>query len=325
MSSSTDTAKARAIRDLRAALALVIAVLAGAVIGYAAVSTAGFRDDRFANTELASIAVPIGGLGLGAVASLLLLRRDGPAYSVHAPAPISGWPGTRFGAGALVFAPLLLLAGEIVRWGHFYFYPDQLAAMVTSPATILTSYSLYTAGLVLMIPAFLALAAMISKDCPVWGFWGATIAVIGSTVRIFQDGISFFGLQLVDVQGLEGATTAVGDTYGAWYVLETLNGSDNLGWAILAIGAYRARVLGWMPALGVSFMLTHYSGVLKGTDLNSLTGALLLVVALLPLGVRLWSGREPIPRPVRWLGAAGIALLLVQYLVTILTGFRSLG
>src|SRR5690606_33934228 len=70
----------------------------------------------------------------------------------------------------------------------------------------------------------------------------------------------------------------------AWYVLQTLNGSDNLGWALLAVGAYRARGLGWMPALGVAFMMTHYSGVLKGTDLNSLTGAVLLAAALVPLG-----------------------------------------
>lgn len=325
MAPSSTESRSRAWLDVRAAVALVVAVLVGAVLGYAAVTAAGYRDDRFANTELASIAVPIGGLGMGAIAALLLLRKAGPAFLVRAPAPIEGWPGTRLGAGALVVAPLLLLAGELVRWGHFYFYPDQLSAMVTARATILTSYSLYTAGLVLMIPAFLALAAMISRQCPVWGFWGGTIALVGSTVRIFQEGISFLGLQLVDAQGLGTATAAVGDTYGAWYVLETLNGSDNLGWAILAIGAYRARVFGWMPALGVAFMMTHYSGVLKGTDLNSLAGAALLATAFVPLGIRLWSGREVIPRSVRWLGIAGIALLLVQYLATIISGFRSLG
>lgn len=315
----------RALLDVRATLALVVAVLIGAVIGYAAVTAIGLRDTRIANTELASIAVPIGGLGLGIVAALLLLRRDGHAFLIRAPAPIVGWPGTRLGAGTLILAPLFLLAGEVTRWGHFYFYPDQLSAMVNAHTAILVSYSLYTAGLVLMIPAFLALAAMISRQCPVWGFWGGTIAVVGSAVRIFQEGISFLGLQLVDAQGLSTATAAVSDTYGAWYVLETLNGSDNLGWAILAVGAYRARVLGWMPALSVSFMMTHYSGVLKGTDLNSLTGAVLLAAALVPLGMQLWSGREVIPRGVRWLGIAGVFLLVLQYLAAILSGFRTLG
>jgi len=108
-------------------------------------------------------------------------------------------------------------------------------------------------------------------------------------------------------------------------VLQTLNGSDNLGWALLAVGAYRARVLGWMPALGVAFMMTHYSGVLKGTDLNSLTGAVLLAAALVPLGVKLWRNAGPTSRRAWWGGIAAIALLIGQYLLAVLSGFRNLG
>lgn len=315
----------RGAGDLRAAAVFVGAVLVGAVGGYTVATALGVRYVRWADTQLASLASTVGGLGLGVLAAIALLRRRGSAFLVRAPSPIVGWPGTRLGAGALVLAPLLLLAGEIVRSGHYYFYPDQMAAMVSAQATILTSYALYTAGLVLMIPAFLALASMIARECPVWGFWGATIAVVGSTVRIFQDGISFLGLQLVNAQGLETATKAVGDTYGAWYVLETMNGSDNLAWAVLAIGAYRARVLGWAPALAVAFMMTHYSGVLKGSDLNSLTAAMLLAAALLPLGIRLWLGRAPVSRTVWWLGVAGIALTAAQYLFAILSGFHNFG
>ncbi|SDS02586.1 hypothetical protein [Microlunatus soli] len=314
-----------AAADLRAAGALVGAVLVGAVGGYAVATLAGLRDVRWANTQVASLASAAGGLVLGAITSAVLLGRRGPAFLIRAPGPIVGWPGTRLGAGSLVLAPLLLLAGELVRSGHFYFFPDQLAAMESARGTILTSYALYTAGLVLMIPAFVALASMIGREHPVWGFWAATIAVVGSTVRIFQEGISFLALQLVGAQGLETATKAVDATYGAWYVLETLNGSDNLAWAVLAIGAYRARVLGWAPALAVAFMMTHYSGVLKGTDLNSLTGALLLAAALVPLGLRLWAAAEPVSRKVWWLGVVAIAALVLQYLIAVLSGFRSLG
>ena len=82
-----------------------------------------------------------------------------------------------------------------------------------------------------MIPAFLALAGLIGRERPGWAFWGGTIAVVGSAVRIFQEGMSFLALQLVGVQGLETATAAVSATYGAWYVLLPLNGSDNLAWA----------------------------------------------------------------------------------------------
>ena len=280
--------------DVRAAVVLVGAVVVGGVSGFGSRSARG-RRGRWANTQLKSLGSAIGALGLGLRPGGLLLRTRLGVPGAGA-GPADRWPGAHFGAGALVLAPLLLLAGELVRSGHYYFFPAQLAAMVDDPATILTSYALYTAGLVLLIPAFLALAGMIGRERPGWAFWGATIAVVGSAVRIFQEGISFLALQLVGVQGLEAATAAVGDTYGAWYVLETLNGSDNIAWAMLAIGAYRARVLGWVPALGVAFMITHYSGVLKGTDLNSLTGAVLLAAALVPLGVSLWRRAEPVSR-----------------------------
>jgi len=107
----------------------------------------------------------------------------------------------------------------------------------------------------------------------------------------------------------------VSHTYQSWYVLQTLDGSDNLAWAVLAIGAYRARVLGWVPALGVAFMMTHYSGVLKGTDLNSLIGAVLVAAVFVPLGAALWRRAEPVSRRAWWGGVAAVALLAVQYLL----------
>jgi len=311
--------------DVRAAAVFAVAVALGGVGGFALTELFGIGELRWAGTEFSAIASAAGALLVGIAAGKLLLGGNGQAMRVRAPGPVTGWPGTRFGAGALILAPLLLLAGEAVRSGHDYFYPAQLAAMTTVPRTILTSYALYTAGLVLLIPAFFALAELIGRERPGWAFWGATIAVVGSAVRLFQDGISFLSLQLVHAQGLEAAKQAVGDTYGAYYVLETLNGSDNLAWAVLAIGAYRAGVLGWTPAIGVAYMMTHYSGVLKGTDLSSLLGAVLLAAVFVPLGVSLWRRAEPVSRRAWWGGVAAVALLAGQYLLTALSGFKTLG
>lgn len=311
--------------DLRAVAVLVGAVVLGGVGGFALTELFGVGELRWGGTELSALASAVGALVVGIAAGRLLLGGTGQAMRVHAPGPVTGWPGSRFGAAALILAPLLLLAAEAVRSGHDYFFPAQLAAMASVPGTILTSYALYTAGLVLMIPAFFALAGLIGRERPGWAFWGATIAVVGSTVRIFQEGISFLSLQLVHAQGLEATTTAVSHTYQAWYVLQTLDGSDNLAWAVLAIGAYRARVLGWVPALGVAFMMTHYSGVLKGTDLSSLLSAVLLAAVFVPLGAGLWRRAEPVSRRVWWGGVAAVALLAAQYLLTALNGFKSLG
>ena len=319
-----DSPPRHARADLRAAVVLAGAVALGGVGGFALTDLSGAGELRWGGSELSAIAATAGALLVPLAAGRLLLD-TGQAVRIRAPGPLTAWPGSRFGAAALVLAPLLLLAGEVVRAGHDYFFPAQLAAMAGTPGTILTSYALYTAGLVLLIPAFFALSGLIGRERPGWAFWGVTIALVGSTVRIFQEGIGFLALQLVPAQGLEAATAAVSHTYGAYYVLQTLDGSDNLAWAVLAIGAYRARVLGWVPAIGVAFMMTHYSGVLKGTDLSTLTGAVLLAAVFVPLGVSLWRRAEPVSRRVWWGGVAAVALLAVQYLVTALSGFTTLG
>jgi hypothetical protein len=310
----------------RAVAVFVGAVVVGGVAGFALAELTGVSAVRWGNTQVADLAAAVGALAAGLLAGRLLLGRDGSAFLVRAPdVPLPGWPGRRFGAAALVLAPVLLLAGEAVRSGHYFFYPAQLAGMVTEPGPLLTAYSLYTAGLVLTIPAFLALAGLIGVEQPGWAFWGATAAVVGSATRLFQDGISFLALHLVEAQGLDAATAAVADTYGAWTVLTPLGGISNIGWALLAVGAYRARVLGWVPALAVAFMLTHYTGVLKGTDLNSLTGAVLLAAAFVPLGVALWSSAPPVPRRSWWGGLAAVAVVAALYLYAVLSGFQTLG
>ena len=158
--------------NVRAAVVYVGAVVVGGVAGFGLLELLGLGELRWGNTQLKSLAAAVGALGLGLLAGALLLRRSDPAFLVRVSRPIDGWPGARYGATALVLAPLLLLAGEVVRSGHYYFFPAQLSAMVTDPGTIMTSYALYTAGLVLMIPAFLALAGLIRQEQPIWAFWG---------------------------------------------------------------------------------------------------------------------------------------------------------
>jgi hypothetical protein len=108
-------------------------------------------------------------------------------------------------------------------------------------------------------------------------------------------------------------------------VLSPLGGVTTIGWGLLAIGAYRARVLGRVPALAIAFMLTHYTGVLKGSDLNSLAGAVLLAAALVPLGVALWRAAPPPSRAARWGGTAALGYLVAMYAYAVLSGFRSIG
>lgn len=72
-------------------------------------------------------------------------------------------------------------------------------------------------------------------------------------------------------------------------------------------------------------MLTHYSGVLKGTDLNALTGAVLLAAALVPLGAALWRAAPPVSRRAWWTGVAAALWTAALYLYAVLSGFQTLG
>jgi hypothetical protein len=72
-------------------------------------------------------------------------------------------------------------------------------------------------------------------------------------------------------------------------------------------------------------MMTHYSGVLKGSDLNSLTGAVLLAAALVPLGISLWRRAGAVSRRVWWGGVAALVSVAAQYLFAALSGFQTLG
>ncbi|MGI5128753.1 hypothetical protein ACQEVB_18240 [Pseudonocardia sp. CA-107938] len=299
----------------RVLLVLVVAQQIGAALGsLAATGLAGVRWGQSpVDDALALLGAVLGTL----VAGVLLRPGELPAAAVRAE-PQRSWPGPRLGAVALVAAPLLLLAGEAVRMGHFYYYPAQLAAMATDRTTILVSYGLFTLGLLALVPAFLALAAMIAVREPGWAFWGATAAVLGTAVRLFQDGIGFLALHLVDVQGLDTATHAVTATYQSWYVLYPLTFLDNIGWALLAVGAVRAGVLGWLPAAGVAIMLTHSSGVLKGSAVNSLVATALLAAALVPLGVAAWRAAPPVSRAAwrgGWVAAAALVALYAYHLL----------
>ncbi|MGC5411184.1 hypothetical protein ACPXCX_47040, partial [Streptomyces sp. DT225] len=67
------------------------------------------------------------------------------------------------------------------------------------------------------------------------------------------------------------------------------------GWLLLAVGAYRARVLGPLRAVALAMAAGMPLGVLKGTTPLSVAAAVGLCVALVPLGVAVGrGGRTPV-------------------------------
>lgn len=224
----------------------------------------------------------------------------------------SAWfPGPRIGGVSLILGPLLLLAGVVLRLPFFFsfeptelarlqeyatFFPLELAAFEAHPHLVMASYGAFLAGNVLMWPAVITLAGLIGRRLRGWAIWGGTLAILGLFARTFHAGVDHLALQLVRVQDLESATRAVADSYsaisyGPFNIVGVLGFAVLLGWAILAIGAYRSQTLGLFRSAALGSMALLFQGVLKGSTLVSVAESVGLCIALVPLGLRVLRRR----------------------------------
>ena len=78
----------------------------------------------------------------------------------------SWFPGRWLGAASLILAPLLLLAGILLRIRFHFFFPQQLAAYHDHPVLMTVAYNCFLAGNILLWPAVL------NFDLSVVASWG---------------------------------------------------------------------------------------------------------------------------------------------------------
>ncbi|MEO3799420.1 hypothetical protein [Nonomuraea sp. B1E8] len=205
------------------------------------------------------------------------------------------FPGRWVEAAGLLLGPVLMLAGVLLRADIDDFFPAQLAAFAASPARISLSYSAFAAGNVLLWPAVIALVRRVWAAQPRWALWGGVLILLGLFARTFHAGVNHLAFQLVDVQDLQTAQKAVADSYGAFHVFHALSFSIFFGWIVLAVGTWRARVLGLTRSVALASMSALPIGVLKGTGPMSVVATVGLCVALVPLGVHVLKD-GPAPR-----------------------------
>ena len=198
-----------------------------------------------------------------------------------------GFPGNIAGGISLVLAPVLLLAGSLLRCRYPFFFISQLAAYAEQPSLIIAAYSCFVAGNVLMCPAILCLVQYIGIKCPTWAILGGLLVIFGLFTRTFHGGIDHLAFQLVTVQNLEMATKAVADSYSAFHIMRYFNLTILLGWVILAIGSYRSGVFGWVRAIALGSMALLPLGTLKGTKIESVIVTAALCMTLVPFGIKL--------------------------------------
>jgi hypothetical protein len=223
------------------------------------------------------------------------------------------FPGRWVGGISMILAPILFLIGMLLRIQYHFFFPQQLQAFRDHPTLIITAYNFFIVGNILLFPAIITLATIIGKRKSQLAIWGGMFVILGLFARTFQGGINHLAFQLVNIQGLEPATKTIADSYGAFNIIATLNGTIMFGWLILAIGSYLSGTLGLFRSIALGLMMALMSGVLKGTSLFSIIAAAGLCIALVPLGFKVLKD-GPIPgfkTIVSW-------ILIIIVLVTIL-------
>ncbi|MET8682873.1 hypothetical protein ABZV77_01545 [Streptomyces sp. NPDC004732] len=229
----------------------------------------------------------------------------------------TGFPGRWVGGTSMVLGPLLMLAGASLRARFHFFYPDQLAAYERHPTLMATAYGLFAAGSLLLWPAVAVMAARIGGRSAGWGLWGGGLVMFGLFARAFHAGVDHLAFQLVRSQGVEAATEAVSAGYGAFHVFAALNIAILAGWIVLAVGAWRTRVLGPVRAAALGLTAALPLGVLKGTTPLSLVALAGLCAGLVPFGLALL--REG-PRPSRKAVLRWVPLTLVTLGLLVLLG-----
>ncbi|OLT46399.1 hypothetical protein BJF85_17295 [Saccharomonospora sp. CUA-673] len=196
-------------------------------------------------------------------------------------------PGRWVGGVSAVLAPLLLLAGMVLRVRFDFFYPGQLRGYEQHPVLTTWSTSLFTLGVLLLIPAVIALASSIGVHAPAWALWGGVLTVLGLGTRLFFAGVDHLAFQLVELEGYATAHDVVDGAYPAFYVLATVNPANLVGWLVLAVGAWRARTFGGVQCAALGVMAFLVVGILKGTSATSIPIGVALCAVLVPYGVQL--------------------------------------
>jgi len=216
-------------------------------------------------------------------------------HNTDLPSPDWPFPGRWIGGVCLILGPLLMLTGALLRVQFHFFAPQQLQAFAAHQGLITAAYSTYSVGAVVLCFGILALVHRIAVWNRTWAFWGGTLAVIGLFNRIFSAGVDHMAFQMVTVLGADQAFGVVSETYRAFHVFRSANPCVMLGWPVLALGAYRADVLGPARAAALSLMFMLPFGTLKGTEIRSIA-IVGLCAALVPLGLRTLREGPPLGR-----------------------------
>ena len=207
-----------------------------------------------------------------------------------------------------------MLTGILLRMQFHFFFPQQLAGYAAHPSLMTVAYNCFLAGNILLWPAVVSVANIVSENRPGWGLWGGAFVLFGLFARTFHAGTDYLAFQIARIDGVEHATKTIASSYGSFHVVSSLNATILLGWILLAVGAYLSRTLGLVQSAALGLMSALMMGVLKGSSIVSAISASGLCIAFVPLGFRLLCTPETPPLRSLILGAgSGLALIAALF------------
>ncbi|RRS01364.1 hypothetical protein [Glycomyces terrestris] len=222
------------------------------------------------------------------------------------------FPGPLIGGLALVAGPALWCLGLLLRalpahsdllaperWAELrarpFAAPMVLAMYEAGPDLVLTGFAVFMLGALVLAFAYPALAHLAAAASPRLAWWGASLVVLGLFTRLYWAGVEQAAFVMTEQRGAEAAARFVLGaypdlSYGPWRIVVWSSALHYLGFVLLAVAAYRSRVLGLARGTALVWAGTMWGGVLKEAHLADVLAAAAACAALAPLGLRLLRG-----------------------------------
>jgi hypothetical protein len=212
---------------------------------------------------------------------------------------------TLAGASALVAAPLVVLAGVALLPTLSDDAALQVAALTDHRSAMIGGLVLQTLAIALLIAGAIWLATTLGPRAPRLALAGGILAVAGSLIPLFENGIAAAAPALVTALDPAQATTAIDRIHSSAAVtaLEPFSLLGDLGLALLGVAALRAGAPRWTAVVVAVGAFGEGAGFAGGARPLVLAGFAILFVGLaavtrvLLLGPAAWPTDEVAASP----------------------------
>jgi len=175
--------------------------------------------------------------------------------------------GTISGFGALLAAPLVVIAGVLVEPTLSDEAKDQAAALASHRSAVITGITLQTISVVLLIGGIVWLALALARHVAGLALAGGILGVLGSLVVLFENGVAAAGPSVVRGLGSGQATAALDRIHSSAAVsaLEPFSLLGDIGIALLGLAVVKAGASRLTGAAIVVGALGEGAGFASGT------------------------------------------------------------